>query len=155
MVDAGTFTGLNKVFSDVTIRIADTTKHILAEDLKVAYKYLPFSLPSTLDDRVAELRAKYHEAVHGYALRKHVQTHYGASYLSRHKLPPKTVFQLIIQIALRHHFGYNPFRSMWSITDTCNAAELTYLASRRQKSQSSAVRLKIRVFHLQNGEGCF
>ncbi|KAL7917758.1 hypothetical protein ACQKWADRAFT_331646 [Trichoderma austrokoningii] len=44
----------------------------------------------------------------GYTLANFTQTSYAASYLRQRKLPPKTVIQLLIQVAVRRLFGHNP-----------------------------------------------
>ncbi|KAI1455311.1 putative polyketide synthase [Annulohypoxylon moriforme] len=73
-----------------------------------AFTYLPFVIPPTLDGYITRLRSEHLAAHAGYDLCNYNHTAYGASYLRSHKLPPKSVFQLVIQIAVRQLLGYNP-----------------------------------------------
>ena len=69
-------------------------------------------MPPSLDSYVNHLRAKHIAAHKGYNLCNYEHTAYGAKYLRGFKLPPKTVIQLLIQIAVRRYFGHNPAGSV-------------------------------------------
>lgn len=123
MVDGTTFGGLIKAISAPTVDHVQVSEESLssspfpssAHSATVpndGFTYLPFEMPATLDKYVARLRCQHLSAHSGYSLCNHTHTAYGASYLREHKLPPKTVFQLIVQMAVRRHFGWNPSGSV-------------------------------------------
>jgi len=72
------------------------------------FTYLPFTIPPTFSKYITTLQAQHRSAHNGYTLANFTHTSYAATYLRQHKLPPKTVIQLVIQIAVRRLFGYNP-----------------------------------------------
>ncbi|RYP83553.1 hypothetical protein DL769_001340 [Monosporascus sp. CRB-8-3] len=49
-----------------------------------------------------------HDPTAGSALRYHEFKGYGAAYLRSQKMPPQSIFQIIIQVAVRRHSSYDP-----------------------------------------------
>lgn len=110
MVDGTTFDGLIRTIKTASIEhnaVNGQSPPPLETDVKDAFTYLPFEIPATLDKRVVQLRAEHLASQDGYELCNYT-LNYGASYLRSYKLPPKSVIQLIIQMAVRRYFGYNP-----------------------------------------------
>ncbi|KAI2467435.1 putative polyketide synthase [Annulohypoxylon bovei var. microspora] len=115
MVDGTTFGGLIDAIKTRTAEHAQATTNgqltpitngkIVAND---GFTYLPFVIPATLDEYITRLRSEHLAAHAGYGLCNYTHTAYGAGYLRAHKLPPKSVIQLVVQIAVRRLFGYNP-----------------------------------------------
>ena len=108
MVDASTFNGLSRAISAATMEHIEASQSVTAAPSPAGFAYMHFSMPPTQTSRLIELRSQLLSAHGGYELRNDVHTSYGASYLRARKLPPKSVFQLIVQLALRRHFGYSP-----------------------------------------------
>lgn len=71
-------------------------------------KYLPVCMPNYLSSFVSDLRNQHLSAVSGWTLCNYTYRGYGANYLSKRELPPKAIFQVIIQLAARRHYGYSP-----------------------------------------------
>lgn len=110
MVDGTTFGGLIKALattaSEETYAPAEsTTTHVRAIDDLI---HLPFTVPTSHSTYISTLREQHLSAHDGYSLANLTHTAYAARILRQHKLPPKTVIQLAIQIAVRRLFGYNP-----------------------------------------------
>lgn len=114
MVDGTTFGGLiNAIVTGVAERSRSPRDTLTpASSSSGGFSYLPFAMPPSLDSYVNHLRAKHIAAHKGYNLCNYEHTAYGAKYLRGFKLPPKTVIQLLIQIAVRRYFGYNPAGSV-------------------------------------------
>jgi hypothetical protein len=110
MVDGTTFGGLIKSLTTLALEPDQVSNESLAE-ISVAesdFTYLPFTFPLTLSKYITTLQTQHRSAHQGYTLANLTHTSYAAKYLRQHKLPPKTVIQLMIQIAVRRLFGYNP-----------------------------------------------
>ena len=110
MVDGTTFIGIITALTNATVDHVELPDTALSESLVpgIDFTYLPVILPGTLSPRISELRVAYVDAVKGYTLQNYTYDTYGAAYIRAQKLPPKSVFQVIIQLAVRLHFGYNP-----------------------------------------------
>ncbi|PON28957.1 beta-ketoacyl synthase domain-containing protein [Trichoderma gamsii] len=110
MVDGTTFGGLIKALNSPAVEQVElsngstTSNSVLDGD----FTYLEFTLPTTLSKIIPALQTQHQSAHDGYTLANLNQTSYAASYLRHQKLPPKTVIQLLIQVAVRRLFGYNP-----------------------------------------------
>ena len=110
MVDGTTFIGIITALTNATVDHVEIPDSVSSASIVpgIDYTYLPFSLPDALNPRITELRETYLDAVTGYTLQNYTFDTYGASYIRGQKLPPKSVFQVIVQLAIRLHFGYNP-----------------------------------------------
>ena len=110
MVDGTTFGGLINAVTSTPI-IEENTRHENAvysrSSLKDKMTYLPFAMPASLDKYVPHLLSAHIAAHKGYNLCNY-ELDYGSAYLRRHNLPPKSVSQLLIQLAVRRQLGYNP-----------------------------------------------
>lgn len=114
MIDGSTPNGLSQAIS------AATVDHIESLDIVSStvcdpeeFKYLPFIATPAINAHISSLRKHHLSFIASYSFRTHTHTAYGATYIRSHKLPPKTVFQLVLQVAVRRHFGYNP--SSWDM----------------------------------------
>lgn len=111
MVDGTTFGGLIETLASPDTEPikasngSSTTRAIVAN---TDFTYLPFTTPPILTKHITTLQAQHRSAHDGYTLANLTQTSYAAAYLRHHKLPPKTVIQLVIQIAVRRLLGDNP-----------------------------------------------
>ncbi|KAL6899961.1 polyketide synthase [Trichoderma evansii] len=110
MVDGTTFGGLIKALNAPAVEHAQLSNGSSASSSVVDgdFTYLEFTLPTNLAKIIPTLQTQHRSAHDGYTLANLTQTSYAASYLRQQKLPPKTVIQLLIQVAVRRLFGYNP-----------------------------------------------
>lgn len=110
MVDGTTFGGLIKALGSPTAEYTTLSNGSSASSSVVDgdFTYLEFTLPMTLSKLIPALQTQHRSAHDGYTLANLTQTSYAAAYLRQYKLPPKTVIQLLIQVAVRRLFGYNP-----------------------------------------------
>ncbi|KAM0251871.1 hypothetical protein ACHAQJ_007984 [Trichoderma viride] len=110
MVDGTTFGGLIKALAVPTVERLQSSNGSSTLDSVVDgdFTYLPFTLPIDLSKNVLTLQTQHRLAHDGYTLANLTHTSYAATYLRQQKLPPKTVIQLVIQVAVRRLFGYNP-----------------------------------------------
>ncbi|UKZ74669.1 Type I Iterative PKS [Trichoderma virens FT-333] len=110
MVDGTTFGGLIKALSSPSKKSFQTSSGSSVDNTTVDgdFLHIPFILPLTLSSRISPLLAQHQRAHDGYTLANLTHTYYAAAYLRQQKLPPKTVIQLVIQVAVRRLFGYNP-----------------------------------------------
>lgn len=110
MVDGTTFGGLIKALTPPSIEPFQPSGGSPVANTVVDgdFSYLPFTLPPTLSKHITSLQTQHQLAHDGYTLANLTQTSYAAAYLRQRKLPPKTVIQLVIQIAVRRLFGYSP-----------------------------------------------
>ncbi|KAB5577906.1 putative polyketide synthase [Coniochaeta sp. 2T2.1] len=113
MVDGTTFGGLIKALDQDQPSTAVTTNGNPAPSVDVEpgrdFTYLSFTLPPALSPTLPRQREQHISAHAGYTLANLYHTAYGTAYLRQHKLSPKSVMQLVIQVAARHYFGgYNP-----------------------------------------------
>ncbi|KAH9897414.1 acyltransferase ChoActase/COT/CPT [Xylariomycetidae sp. FL2044] len=72
------------------------------------YRHLQLSIPVHLDSLVASTRQKHLAAVHGWEYTQCTIEEYGSAKLRERSLAPKSVFQVVLQLAMRLHFGANP-----------------------------------------------
>ncbi|RYO86478.1 hypothetical protein DL763_006670 [Monosporascus cannonballus] len=108
-IDGTALYGLGRTISSAIDKHIETSESpypvALASD---DYVYLPACVPSCLSPLVDDLRAQHLSAVSGWALHSYTHKGYGVRYVRRKRLPPKTIFQVVIQAAVRRHFGYSP-----------------------------------------------
>ncbi|KAI8625190.1 Choline/Carnitine o-acyltransferase-domain-containing protein [Xylariaceae sp. FL1651] len=115
MVDGTTFEGLARALADYEedqheheyqprIRTNDSS----TIDRSPSFTYLPFTMPTSLADRIATLRAEHLAAHDGYELANYDLTSYGTRWLREQHLPPKSVIQVLVQLAVRLVLGTNP-----------------------------------------------
>lgn len=110
MVDGTTFGGLINTLATPAIEPVQASNgssaaHVVADS---DFTYLPFTIPPTLSNYITTLQAQHRSAHDNYTLANLTHTSYAAAYLRQHKLPPKSIIQLVIQIAVRRLFGHNP-----------------------------------------------
>ncbi|RFU79325.1 polyketide synthase [Trichoderma arundinaceum] len=110
MVDGTTFGGLIKALGVPAVEPSQKSNESTAfsATIDVDFAYLPFNMPIPLSKHITTLQAQHQIAHDGYTLANLTHTSYAAAYLRQQKLPPKTVIQLVIQVAVRRLFGYNP-----------------------------------------------
>ncbi|KAL7941128.1 putative polyketide synthase [Trichoderma barbatum] len=110
MVDGTTFGGLIKALSSQSAEPFQASNGSSVDNAVVdgGLYHIPFTLPPTLSKRINALQTQHQLAHDGYTLANLTHTSYAAAYLRQQKLPPKTVIQLVIQVAVRRLFGYNP-----------------------------------------------
>ncbi|KAI0198106.1 polyketide synthase [Astrocystis sublimbata] len=113
MVDGSAVYGMQQAISDATIDHVEAVGETGAcnSDMSSTPRgvtYLPFSTTPELDAQMLRLRSEHVECMRPYSLRALDFTEYGAAYLRSQRVPPRTVFQLMIQVAVRLHYGYNP-----------------------------------------------
>lgn len=61
-----------------------------------------------MNQRLAKLRSEHVARLRGYAFRCYVHRTWSTKFCRSYKLPPKSVIQMVIQVAVRRHFGYSP-----------------------------------------------
>ncbi|KAI1329410.1 hypothetical protein F5Y16DRAFT_397330 [Xylariaceae sp. FL0255] len=76
--------------------------------LKDFYTYLPAVLPPGLEGTVLRLRSNLWEAVRNWTICHQILAGLNSSSLCSYRLPLKSVVHVVIQAALRLHFGYSP-----------------------------------------------
>lgn len=110
MVDGTTFGGLIKALNSPAVESVKLSNGSPTSNSAVDgdFTYLEFVLPTTVSKIIPALQTQHQSAHDGYTLANLTQTSYAASFLRQQKLPPKTVIQLLIQVAVRRLFGYNP-----------------------------------------------
>ncbi|KAL7894249.1 polyketide synthase [Trichoderma sp. SZMC 28014] len=110
MVDGTTFGGLIKALNSAAVEQIKLSNGSSVSNSAVDgdFSYLEFTLPAALSKIIPALQTQHRSAHEGYTLANLTQTSYAASYIRQQKLPPKTVIQLLIQVAVRRLFGYNP-----------------------------------------------
>lgn len=110
MVDGTTFGGLINALTTPAVEPdqASNESSVTHVALDGDFTYLPFTMPPTLSNYITTLQVQHRCAHDGYTLANFTHTSYAAAYLRQHKLPPKTIIQLVIQIAIRRLFGHNP-----------------------------------------------
>ncbi|KAI1329177.1 hypothetical protein F5Y16DRAFT_114131 [Xylariaceae sp. FL0255] len=114
MVDGTTFEGLARALDEYEedqhehrqpmTRASDGS----TIDSSPGFTYLPFTMPVSLADRLATLRAEHLAAHDGYELANYDLTSYGTRWLREYHLPPKSVIQVLVQLAVRLVLGNNP-----------------------------------------------
>lgn len=109
MVDGTHFVGIINAVKTATVDHVEDTSPDSSEDLvsEARFTYLPVEIPVALSPKMLDHRASHIEAVIGYTLQNYTFEAYGALYLRERKLPPKTVFQLVVQVAVHQH-GVQP-----------------------------------------------
>ncbi|KAI1172560.1 hypothetical protein F4777DRAFT_561071 [Nemania sp. FL0916] len=146
-VDGSTFEGLAKALADYQGDENENEQpRILTNDgspmTGPGFTHLPFVMPDSLADRIVTLQAEHVAAHDGYQLANYDLTSYGTRWLRERRLPPKSVIQVLVQLAVRLVLGTNPsavdvvsqrpfeggrtdmiFTSIPEITAFCEAAE--------------------------------
>ncbi|KAJ4396389.1 hypothetical protein N0V93_000608 [Gnomoniopsis smithogilvyi] len=74
----------------------------------IHYTYMPFISSATLDTRLGDLQSEHLARLEGYSFSCYIHKAWSTEFCRSYKLPPKSVFQMIIQVAVRRHFGYSP-----------------------------------------------
>jgi hypothetical protein len=103
--------GLQQAITAATVNHVETDTEVSSNGTLAAsqrFSYVPFSTTPELTNHMLRLRSEHVACMSSYSLRALDFTDYGATYLRSQKVPPRTIFQLIIQIAARRHYGYNP-----------------------------------------------
>lgn len=110
MVDGTTFDGLIKAISSATVEPTRAFEAPTASSAtsKSDFTYLPITLPPSMPEYIKTLQVQHRTAHEGYTLANLRHTSYAAAYLRKHKLPPKSIIQLVVQIAVRRILGHNP-----------------------------------------------
>ncbi|KAH9883278.1 polyketide synthase [Xylariomycetidae sp. FL2044] len=111
-IDGLTVYGLQEAIAAATVEHVEADAAIAPADIQEAasaFTYVPFSATPFLKAQMVILRQEHLALMQPYALHTHdFAGGLGAGYLRRLKLPPRTVFQMVLQVALRWHYGYNP-----------------------------------------------
>lgn len=81
---------------------------VIPEDPALTPMYLPLKTNPALETRILKVQSQYAEnienAEHAYLLFES----YGSTFLRAHKLSPKSVFQMVVQLAALATFGFTP-----------------------------------------------
>ena len=110
MLDASTVHGLN-VFVTRAIMEHKPQETVERSVGDVVLEEYPFLSTPEIDEHIMRARQQFQENVLGIEHRFFNYTGFGASQAQMYKCPPKSVFQLVVVLASRHHFGYNP--ALW------------------------------------------
>jgi hypothetical protein len=113
MIDGSTPNGLTQALSEATVNHIESLETYSLDLVSEEFKYIPFFATPSINAHVMQLRKEHLSSISGFSYRVHIHTSYGATYIRSQKLPPKTIFQLILQIAARRKFGYSP--SSWDM----------------------------------------
>lgn len=117
MIDGSTLNGLAQA---INTSIADGSQRFLSansdpdtaatslQGADIHYTYMPFKSSVTLNKRLHDLRSEHLARLEGYSFSCYVHRAWSTAFCRLYKLPPKSVFQMIIQVAVRRHFGYSP-----------------------------------------------
>lgn len=105
MVDGTTFEGLAKALVSYE---EDKRDQHQTKTATQSFTYLPFIMPASLDDRIVTLQAEHLAAHKEYKLVNYDLTSYGTRWLREQRLPPKSVIQVLVQLAVRLVLGTNP-----------------------------------------------
>jgi acyl transferase domain-containing protein/NADPH:quinone reductase-like Zn-dependent oxidoreductase/SAM-dependent methyltransferase len=113
MVDGTTFEGLAKALADYEAAQHEhdqprTRTNDRSTINSPSFTHFPFTMPTLLADRIVTLRAEHLAAHEGYKLVNYDQTSWGTRWLREHYLPPKSVIQVLVQLAVRLVLGTNP-----------------------------------------------
>ncbi|KAH8671737.1 putative polyketide synthase [Xylariales sp. PMI_506] len=113
MVDGTTFEGLAKAFAEYKEDEREhnqpgTPSKDCNDIASPGFTHLPFMMPASLADRIVSLRAEHLAAHDGYKLVNYDLTSYGTRWLREQRLPPKSVIQVLVQLAVRLVLGTNP-----------------------------------------------
>lgn len=112
MIDGLTVYGLQEAISQATVDHVNTHTDNSPADFQAAsfaFTYVPFSATPALTAQMNNLRKEHLAVVQPYELHAYdYDSSLGADYLRKLKLPARTIFQMVLQVALRWHYGYNP-----------------------------------------------
>ncbi|RYP74743.1 hypothetical protein DL771_002807 [Monosporascus sp. 5C6A] len=111
MIDGLTVYGLQEAIAAATVDHVEVNTGIPPADLQAvasALTYVPFSATPRLTELLDSLRRQHLTVVQPYALHAYDHRGFGAKYLRGLKLPARSTFQMVLQVALRRHYGYNP-----------------------------------------------
>ncbi|KAI0020258.1 acyltransferase ChoActase/COT/CPT [Xylariomycetidae sp. FL0641] len=110
-VDGGSIPGLVAAIAEATVEHVEESSDddvgggSAAASAAEALTPLPWAVPAPLAAYADALRAAHLEAVAGYALRTWACAGLGAAELRARSLPPKSVFQVALQLAIRRYLG--------------------------------------------------
>ncbi|KAI1276489.1 acyltransferase ChoActase/COT/CPT [Xylaria sp. FL0933] len=111
-VDATPLYGLARaVINSTAAQVQGDTKPTLPSSVTATpkdYTCLRATVPPSLSECINSLQAQHLEGVRGWTAHHHALKGYSTSCLRRHRMSPKSVVQVVIQAALRRHFGYSP-----------------------------------------------
>ncbi|RYP61834.1 hypothetical protein DL770_009703 [Monosporascus sp. CRB-9-2] len=110
-IDGLTVYGLQEAIASATVNHIESDREVSSADIQAAAEgltYLPFSTTDELTKHMTRLRAQHCATMSSYSLCIYEFKDYGAAYLRSQKMPPQSIFQMVIQVAVRRHFGYNP-----------------------------------------------
>lgn len=117
MIDGSTLNGLAQAINTCIVdehrqsRSACTEQESTVLPLNEApllYTHIPFMSNVIIDERISKLRSEHLARLSGYSFSCYVHRTWSTEFCRSYKLPTKSVFQMVIQLAVRLHFGYNP-----------------------------------------------
>ncbi|KAI0123150.1 acyltransferase ChoActase/COT/CPT [Xylariales sp. AK1849] len=108
MLDALTLTELSDAISTAISSNVHTEVRAMPLATAIAPELLPLKIDATLKSHIDKVRAQYADSIkdaeHAYFLFEG----YGSQALRTLKLPPKSIFQMVVQLAAYATFGYTP-----------------------------------------------
>ncbi|KAK3939714.1 Choline/Carnitine o-acyltransferase-domain-containing protein [Diplogelasinospora grovesii] len=108
MLDALTLSELNDAIATTISSHAQTDVRALPTTTAITPVSLPLKTDATLEAHIDKVRAQYADSIkdaeHAYLLFQG----YGSKLLRAQKLSPKSVFQMVVQLAAYSTFGYTP-----------------------------------------------
>ncbi|PKY00415.1 ketoacyl-synt-domain-containing protein [Aspergillus campestris IBT 28561] len=108
MLDALTLTELLDDQATAIRSHAPLDDAVIPENPALSPMYLPLKTNPTLETRILEVQRQYaattEDAEHAYLLFEG----YGSAFLRAHRLSPKSVFQMVVQLAALATFGFTP-----------------------------------------------
>jgi hypothetical protein len=110
----GDHTGLDAgTVYDVNVAISEALQQYRPDATSMArYQEAPLRICRTtndeIDSEIRRMRSEYQGRVATLEYRFPRPLAYGSALMKAHKIPPNSAFQLVVQLAARHHFGYTP-----------------------------------------------
>ncbi|RYP18624.1 hypothetical protein DL765_003831 [Monosporascus sp. GIB2] len=160
-IDGLTIYGLQEAIVSGTVNHIESDREVPGADIQAAAEGITcLSFPTTdeLTKHMTRLRAQYCATMSPYSLCIYQFKGYGAAYLRSQKMPPQSISQIIIQVAVRRHFGYNPMsldvvglrQFLHGRIKTFNVqrAEVAIGAAERKRLLSGAVKTQARFVTL-------
>ena len=111
MIDGATFDQLNATIAAATVEHQESTSFDESAAISLpsdSFTEYPFTSTPELDACIAQARSDHLSIVGGRQFHVYEHTQWSITFLRHRKLLPKTVFQLMIQVAARLHYGYSP-----------------------------------------------
>ena len=119
MLDAGTLLGLNKhIFEAIEKHQSVSANDVSDNDEKMSTLEIKPTVTSDIEEEVTRMRADFKRYTCGITHAFYTYTICGASLPRSLKSPPKSYFQLVVALASRYHFGYQP--SLWETVSLGN-----------------------------------